>query len=121
MPLDKTLNRSDYTEILQFYNIPSAGLSTAEIKHQAEDILANKLCRCIKKLERTMKRPLPLQNGVRTRAQTRAANVRRNPVAVCKDSVLRKKGLRIYTFKCKNKRTINPPKSTRRKLKIFKI
>lgn len=118
MPVDKTLKRPDYVQILQFYNIPSAGLSTAAIKTTAEDILATKLCRCIKKLERTMKRP---RRGARvTRAYTQALK-RRNPVAVCKDSVLSKKGLRIYTFQCLQKETFKPQKHTRRKLKLFKV
>ena len=53
-----TLNTKDYKEILKYYNIPfyskkkrsRKSLSNNKIKIIAENILATKLCKCIKKV-----------------------------------------------------------------------
>ena len=46
------LTQNDYKSILGFYNISYSTLSPSKIKNLAEDILANKLCRCIKKCKK---------------------------------------------------------------------
>jgi hypothetical protein len=46
------LNKSDYEKILNYYNIPfSTSDSSKQIKNKAEEILADKLCKCIKKVK----------------------------------------------------------------------
>ena len=45
------MTKSDYEKILSYYNIPIANLSNNELKRKAEDILATKLCKCIKAVE----------------------------------------------------------------------
>ena len=72
-----TLTHSDYTAVLEYYGINNKKLNKKATRERALDILANKLCRCIKKVK----------------DEDRA-------VAVCKDSVLRKKGLRNGRFTC---------------------
>ena len=49
------LTKEDYITILQYYSIPYHNLTKFELEHQAENILANKLCRCIKKVEKSSK------------------------------------------------------------------
>ena len=46
------LNKKDYENILRFYKTPIPRLYK-EVKEKAEYILANKLCRCIKKVNKT--------------------------------------------------------------------
>ena len=41
------LNKKDYTKILKYYNLP-IHRSASEMKKQDEEVLALKLCRCIK-------------------------------------------------------------------------
>ena len=46
------LTKSDYEKILNYYNIPfSSSESSKQIKNKAEEILAEKLCKCIKKVK----------------------------------------------------------------------
>ena len=43
------INKKDYIKILEYYNV-SIPKTNKNIKEKAETILANKLCRCIKKV-----------------------------------------------------------------------
>ena len=48
------LNQNDYIKILNYYDIPiSSKDSSKTIKNKAETILAEKLCKCIKKVKKT--------------------------------------------------------------------
>tara|TARA_B100000902_G_scaffold373790_1_gene402135 strand:+ start:1435 stop:1803 length:369 start_codon:yes stop_codon:yes gene_type:complete len=97
-----TLTHSDYKAVLKYYGIDSKKMNKKAAREKALDILANKLCRCIKKVEDE-----------------------RKAVAVCKDSVLRKKGLHNGRFTCdkgprlladsKNK---EPLTKTRKRIKL---
>ena len=103
----KSLTNNDYKTILEYYGIivPST-LNKGIIKHKAEDILANKLCRCIKKVQKTRKNK---------------SNERKS-IAICKNSVLKKKKLQSFLFKCKKKPRFLSQKGTQRKLvKLGKI
>ena len=94
--MNSDLNRNDYEKILHFYNkeIPN---SYNKLKKQAEDILANKLCRCIKKISK---------KGISEK----------NSIGICKKSVLKTKKINIYRFKCKKKSKLLSKKGTRKKL-----
>jgi len=78
------LSPNDYISILKYYNIDIIGMKAKVIKQKAEDILAEKLCRCIKSVENNNSK----KNNLKA-------------IAVCKDSVLTKKNLKITKFKCK--------------------
>lgn len=80
------LSKSDYQSILNFYKIPSNKMTNKTIKQKAESILASKLCKCIKKVDKTRRR----------KSESRA-------IAICKDTVINRKGLSIFRFTCKNK------------------
>ena len=84
------LSLNDYKSILKYYNIDITGLKNSIIKGKAEDILAEKLCRCIKVVDKG--------RGNNTNKTTRLET---KGIAVCKNSVLTKKNLKIFKFKCK--------------------
>ena len=78
------LNINDYKEILEYYNknIPK---SNRLIKKAAEQILSEKLCRCIKKIEP--------DNEARA-------------IGICTKTVFNRKGLTRGKFNCRGKRNI---------------
>jgi hypothetical protein len=73
------LSKNDYIAILKYYNIDSSNMKSSIIKNKAEKILAEKLCRCIKKVDKDETKSIP----------------------ICKNSVFTKKHLKISRFKCK--------------------
>ena len=81
------LNLSDYKKILDFYKINYAHMKNSTIKKKAESMLANKLCRCIKKVKKKEKHKQRKES---------------NAIGVCKKSVITRKNLKINKFKCKN-------------------
>ena len=75
------LTKSDYIKILKYYNINNYNSYTnKEIKQKAENILASKLCKCIKTIKN-----------------------KENSIAICANSVLKKKNLKYNKFSCKKK------------------
>jgi hypothetical protein len=94
--MSQKITKTDYSKILNYYglNVPK---NNSEIKHLAEDILAKKLCSCIKKV------------GV-PENESRA-------IGICTKTVLNRKGLSRGKFKCKNGRKIDLIK-TSKQLKI---
>jgi len=89
-----TLTNEDYTKILQFYNIKIPD-STEKIQQMAEDIIAKKLCRCIKKSSSGFTEP--------------------RSIGICTKSIFNKKGFTRGKFTCKGK-----PKAEFRKTKTTK-
>lgn len=89
------LTKLDYKKILQYYNIPIPS-SGKQLKKEAENILVNKLCRCIKKVDRV--------NESRS-------------IQICKKSVINNKGFSVRKFTCKKRPSIllSKKKSKRRK------
>jgi hypothetical protein len=84
------LSPKDYISILKFYDIDISKMKAKEIKQQAEAILAEKLCRCIKSVDKRNKKVNKTDN---TASENKA-------IAVCKNSVLTKKHLKIAKFTC---------------------
>jgi len=82
------LTKNDYKKILEFYNktIPK---SNRLLKQQAEKIIATKLCRCIKKIDKIDKK-----NEGRS-------------IGICTKTIINNKGFTRGKFTCKNKQTIN--------------
>lgn len=78
------ITSSDYKKILLFYNIPIPK-SRQLIKRTAEYILANKLCRCIKKTEP--------KYGVKS-------------VGICTKTIFKNKGFTRSKFNCKKKQNV---------------
>lgn len=78
------LTNNDYKRILEFYKktIPR---SKRLLKIQAEKILANKLCKCIKKVDK---------------------NNESRAIGICTKTIINNKGFTRGKFTCKKKQTI---------------
>ena len=90
--MSKKISNNDLRHILTYYNIPIPK-STTKLKMMGAEILAEKLCRCIKKIP----------GGNEKKA-----------IGICTRSVFNKKGFRRGTFKCRGKATVNFTKITPR-------
>jgi hypothetical protein len=78
------LTKNDYKKILEYYSEPIPK-SNRIIKDKAEKLLASKLCRCIKKVDKTN--------------EGRA-------IGICTKTIFNRKGYTRGKFKCKGKPTI---------------
>ncbi len=92
-PRSMAMTTNDYEKILSYYKIPFAELSTRELKQTAEDILANKLCKCIKAVEKKV--------GTK------------NAIALCTSSVFGKKGLKYFDMSCRGRAQLQSRKGRR--------
>jgi hypothetical protein len=91
------LNKNDYEKILNYYNLPcSTSDSYKKIKNKAEQILAEKLCKCIKKVKNDNSNANANSNADTNMDESRA-------IAICNDNIFRRKGIRHGMFSCKNK------------------
>tara|TARA_B100000530_G_scaffold335971_1_gene289386 strand:+ start:1683 stop:1997 length:315 start_codon:yes stop_codon:yes gene_type:complete len=86
---------------MKFYKIDVSNISKKKIKIIAEDILANKLCKCIKKVTPLLKNE-------------------QNAIAVCRKSVLRQKQIMNFGFRCKKGARFIPKKGTSKNLAKIK-
>ena len=80
-PSSMKLNKSDYKTILNYYNLPIPKHNST-LKHKAEQILSEKLCRCIKKVGKSVK------------SEPKA-------IGVCTRNIFKRKGLKRGKFTCK--------------------
>ena len=85
------LTKKDYQVILKYYGVQTKGLKIQAMRNAALDILANKLCRCIKKVDDDKSKSVP----------------------ICKNSVFGKKGLDVSRFKCDEKPRLIPKKGSK--------
>jgi hypothetical protein len=83
------LTNNDYKQILEYYKktIPK---SRRLLKKNAEQILAEKLCKCIKKIEP--------ENEARS-------------IGICTKTIFNRKGYTRGKFKCKGKRSVTVKKT----------
>ena len=102
----KNITHRDYLDILKYYKIDAAHFKKNDVRKKAEHLLATKLCKCIKK--RAGANVMGTGTGT---SESRA-------IAICYDSVIRKKGLKTFKFKCKNGARLLPKKGTRKLLVI---
>ena len=100
------LNKNDYEKILNYYNLPfSVNDSYKKIKNKAEQILAEKLCKCIKKVKNDYT-PTTTNSNHDTHNNSDDSNASANEsraIAICTDNIFRRKGIRHGMFSCKNK------------------
>jgi len=98
-----SLTDADYDSILNYYKIPvDVNMSREDIKNKAEQILASKLCKCIKKVDK------------KNKSESRT-------ISICRNAVIQKKGYEIFRFTCKNKPSLLPKKNTKTKIVKRKI
>ena len=81
--MSNELKNKDYISILKFYNM-NIPKSRRLLKQQAEHILSEKLCNCIKKLDLNEK----------------------NAIAICTISIFNRKNLKRGKFNCKKNRSV---------------
>ena len=91
------LSKDDYVKILEYYKVDHKTYGNTELKKKAEQLLANKLCRCIKKVKKNRKK----------------RKTKREAIAICRSSVLRKKNLRIFSSTCKKKAALKKLSKTK--------
>jgi len=94
------LSSMDYKKIAQFYNIPKP--NNKSYKEIAEDVLAGKLCKCIKK--------------VRSRQQV----LEKAAIGVCRESIFKNRGIDFYNFKCRKGQKLISKKGTNTQVKKFR-
>ena len=93
------LTNDDYKKILEYYDKP-VPRSKRLLKMNAENVMALKLCACIKKIG-----PLDPKKEPRS-------------IGICTRSVFKTKGLKRGTFKCKKGRKIEMTKNSRKGISI---
>jgi hypothetical protein len=97
--MPKDLSNSDYKKILEFYEKP-VPKSERLLKNAAENVLAEKLCTCIKRVSPT---------GDEKRA-----------IGICTKTILNNRNIRRAAFTCKKKRKIADLKKTKRAISFGK-
>jgi hypothetical protein len=93
------LSSSDYKKIVNYYQIPKQNDKT--YKTLAEDMLADKLCKCIKSVTN--------KSGLNEKSA----------IGICRDSIFKKRNIDFYTFGCKKQAKLHKKKNTRRRVKKF--
>ena len=84
------LTERDYNKILKFYKVKDYKKMTLKSKREsANKILSSKLCGCIKTIKKTQK-----------------YKSEKDIIPICKNSVLRKKGLVGRKFTCKKRKSL---------------
>ena len=86
------ITNNEYIKILEYYKIPIPGTKKL-IQKEAENILSEKLCKCIKNIN--IQEP--------------------RSIGICTKSIFNKKGLTRGKFQCKNKRFVTFRKTSPRK------
>ena len=103
--MEKKLTKNEYVEILKYYqkDVPN-NLKIKELKQMAENLVAKKLCKCIKEINKDKHKD----------GENRS-------IAICKNVILLKKGITDSGFRCKVKRPyITLKKSSNNKKSIKK-
>lgn len=88
-----TLENDDYVSILTYYNI-DIPKSKRLLKRQAERIMAEKLCKCIKKID-------PVNEA--------------KSIGICTKTIFNRKGYTRGKFTCKKKRSVTFRRARMRK------
>lgn len=92
------LTASDYKKIANYYQIPKSKNKT--YKEIAEQVLASKLCRCIKSID-SYNNTSPKKNNEDV------------AISVCRKSIFQNRNIDFYDFKCKTKSClVKKPKSS---------
>ena len=86
--MEKKLTKSEYIEILKYYEkeIPK-NASIGKLKEKAEELVAKKLCECIKSINKQKHK-----------------DGEKRSIAICKNAILLKKGVSDKGFRCKDKK-----------------
>jgi len=92
------LSKQDFKQLLNYYNIQTkSNASLSSLKKATENIIAKKLCSCVKKV--------PNKNQPESRA-----------IGICNYSIIQQKNLKINGFTCKKKMTLKTSSTNKQKL-----
>lgn len=98
------LTASDYKKIANYYQIPKSKNKT--YKEIAEDVLASKLCRCIKSVDSYNDTGPNKLSGAKKNREDVA-------IGVCRKSIFQNRNVDFYDFKCKQKpQLVKKPKAS---------
>jgi len=86
--MSNELTNEDYINILTYYKM-SIPMSKRLLKKQAENIMSEKLCKCIKKVKKSNKN---ISEG--------------RAIGICTKTIFNKRGFTRSNFKCKKNRTL---------------
>ena len=93
------LSRKEYIEILKYYNIKfNKNDNIKNLRKISENIIAEKLCKCIKQVSNTTK----------NKDDSKA-------IAICNKSIIQNKKLHIHKFTCKNHPKLLTTKNNKKK------
>ena len=96
------LTKEDYINILNYYEMNfDSNLPINLLRKMTEKIIAEKLCRCIKKV--------PNEDRPESRA-----------IGICNYSVVKRKQLKINGFSCKKRPQLKSKKSSKKEHKLTK-
>ena len=96
------LSQTDYKKIINYYNLSKS--NNKSNKELAEDVLALKLCKCIKK----------------TRPNRHNNENEKGAIALCRKAIFKNRGIDFFNFKCKKKQSFIHKKGTKKKLVKFR-
>lgn len=113
------LSLNDYISILKFYKIDVSHMKQKTIKQKAEAILAEKLCRCIKKVDNSLK--TERKYNTRKNNKNPKQSTESRAIAICKNSIFTKKNITPAKFKCKGTARLLPSKNKHNKLTKNKL
>ena len=93
------LTSNDYKKIVNYYNIQNDKQTSNKIL--AENILASKLCKCIKRVDNK-------------RINEKSA------IAICRKSIFKNRNIDFYNFKCKKSpKFVSKKGTTKKRLRKF--
>lgn len=116
------LSLNDYMVILKFYKIDMSHMKQKTIKQKAEAILAEKLCRCIKKVDKSLKEESKYnKNKNKSRKTIKTPSNESRAIAICKNSIFTKKNITLAKFKCKGTARLLPSKNKHNKLSKIQV
>lgn len=104
------LSQNDYKKILRFYKQPIHKNKYTR-KKVAENILAKKLCRCIKKVSKNKMHHIPVAKRTRKRLKLSKAQAEKDAIGICRTSVVTRKNLKHFGFSCKKKMSFRKRKN----------
>lgn len=87
------LTNKDYVSILKYYNLPIPK-SKRLLQKQSEQIMAEKLCKCIKKID-------PINEA--------------KSIGICTKTIFNRKGYTRQQFECKKKQSVKFRKTSKNK------
>ena len=95
--LSRKMRINDYKKILRFYKINFTSMTNKDIKEKSEQIIASKLCNCIKKVQKIIN----LKKNIKIPSKSKIKE--KQAISICKNSVVKKKILKFLLLHVKKR------------------